>query len=68
MESKFTYNDWGIISDGEGSRILIKNLLKMSRNFGVDNSLSSHTCHRKIKILVLGEGPIDGINGSIDRA
>ena len=40
----------------------------MSRNFGVDNSLSSHTCHRKIKILVLGEGPIDGINGSIDRA
>ena len=40
----------------------------MSRNFGVDNSLSSHTCHRKINILVLGEGPIDGINGSIDRA
>ena len=32
--------------------------------FGVDNSSSSHSDNRNNNFLVLGEGPIYGINGS----
>ena len=33
-------------------------------SLGVDNTQSSDTDHEKKKFLVLGEGPIDGINDS----
>ena len=34
--------------------------------FGFDNSLSSHADNRNNNLLVLGEGPIFGINGRFD--
>ena len=34
--------------------------------FSVGNSSSSHTDNRKNNFLVLGEGPTDDINGSVD--
>ena len=36
--------------------------------FGVDNSSSSHADNRKNKILLLGEGPANDINGSFGAA
>ena len=36
--------------------------------FGVDNSSSFHADNRKNKILVLGEGPTNDINGSFGAA
>ena len=32
--------------------------------FGIDNGSSSHTDNSKNNVLVLGEGPTDGINDS----
>ena len=51
---------------GKAHGILIMTLLDFFSDsliiFSVDNSLSSHTDNRKNNLLVLGEGPNDGIN------
>ena len=36
--------------------------------FGVDSSSSRHIDNPKINFLVLGEGPTEGINGSVGAA
>ena len=35
---------------------------------GVDNKSSSHTGNQKNNLLVLGEGPTEGTNDSVDAA
>ena len=36
--------------------------------FGIDNSLSSHVDNQRNNFLVLGDGPLDGINNSTSGA
>ena len=36
--------------------------------FGINNSLSSHVDNQKNNFLVLGDGPLDGINNSTSVA
>ena len=49
----------------------VHGVLVIARNiliFGVDNSSLSHTNNQKRNFLVLGEVPIDGINGTTGAA
>ena len=41
-------------------------LLKMFEFFGTDINSKSHADNHKSNFLVLGEGPIFGINGSLE--
>ena len=47
------------------SEVLIMTLLVI---FGIDKSLSSHIDNQKNNFLVLGEGPTEGINGTVSTA
>ena len=47
------------------SDVLIMTLLVI---FGIDKSLSSHIDNQKNNFLVLGEGPTEGINGTVSTA
>ena len=58
-KSKFTYNGRRIAFDGEGSWSFGNDFDVI---FGADNSSSSHTDNKKKNFLVLGNGPIQGIN------
>ena len=65
IKSKFTYSDWRIAFDGEGSWSCGNHVARNLVIIGVDdNSSSSHTDNRKNYLLVLGEGPTQGINDS----
>ena len=49
----------------------VHGVLVIARNvviFGADNGSSSHTNNQKRNFLVLGEVPIDGINGTTGAA
>ena len=61
---KFTYNGRGKAFNGEGLWSFSNNFTRNGILFGIDNSASSHTDNRKNNFLVLGEGPIQGINDS----
>ena len=49
---------FALITDAWGNAVI----------FGVDNSLSSHSNNRMNMFWVLGERPIDDINGSVAAA
>ena len=46
--------------------VLTMTLLGILQLFGVDNCSSSHTDNFKNEFLVLGEGPTDNSNGSVE--
>ena len=68
IKSKFTYNGWRIAFDGEGSWSFGNELARNILIFGVENSSSSHTDNWKHNLLVLGEGPADGVNDGTGAA
>ena len=57
------YSDYGITFDGAGSWNFGNNFARNVEIFCVDNSLSYYTNNCKNNFLVLGQGPISGING-----
>ena len=65
-KSKFTYNGQGKAFDGRGYWSFDNGTVRNVVIFGVDNSLSSHIDNPKNNFLALGEGPTEGINGSVD--
>ena len=67
IKSKFTYNDskdW----EGEGLRSFDNEFARNVIIFGLDNNSSYDKKKNWKKILVLREGPIDGINDSTGAA
>ena len=64
-KSIFTYNDQGIAFDRKGFWSFDNGMARNIVIFGVDNSSSPHTDNPKKKILLSGEGPTKGINGSV---
>ena len=64
IKSKFTYNGWGIPFDWEGSWSFNNDYARNVLIFGVDKSSSSCTDNLKNNVLVLGEGPTQGITDS----
>ena len=48
IKSKFTYNSWGKVFDGEGSWSFGKSFTRNFVIFDFDNSSSSHNDNRKI--------------------
>ena len=63
--SKFIYNGRWTAFDGIGSWSFDNGTARNVVIFGADNSSSSHIDNPKNNFLVLGEGPIEGINGSV---
>ena len=63
-KEKWRCSGYGITFDTEGSWSFNYDFARKVIYFGIDNSLSSHADKRKNNILVLGEGPTYGINGS----
>ena len=63
-KSKFIYNGQGITFDVKGSWSFDKDFARNFAIFSIDNSLPSHPDNWKNNLLVLGEGPTDGINNS----
>ena len=63
-KEKWVYSGYGIAFYEVGSWNFGNNISKNVVSFGVDNSLSSHGNNRKNNVLVPGEGPACGINGS----
>ena len=63
IKSKFTHNGRGIAIDG-GSWSFGNDFARNVVIFGVDNSSPSNNDNRKSNFLVLGDGPIAGINDS----
>ena len=68
IKCKFIYNGWEIKFDGADSWSFGNDFARNVVRFGVDNSSSSHTDNLENKFLVLGERPIDDINGSVGTA
>ena len=64
IKCKRIHNGWGITFDGECYWSCDNDFPRNIASLGVDNTHSSDTDHQKQKYLVLGEGPIDGINDS----
>ena len=60
------YSDYGIVFDGTGSWNFGNDFARNVVIFIVDNSSSSHADNSKNTLLVLGERPTSGINGSFD--
>ena len=63
-KEKYVYSRYGITLDSGGSWSFCNDLARNVIIFGVDNSSSSHSDNRKNNFLILGEGPIYGINGN----
>ena len=63
FKSKFTYNGQVAAFDGAGSCCFGNQFARKTVIFRIGNSSSSHTDNIKNNYSVLGEGPIDGING-----
>ena len=58
------YSGYGITFDSTGSWSLNNNTTRNVIIFGVHNDSSSHADNHKNNLLVLGESPTFGINGS----
>ena len=70
ISKKRNQKDWGIASDAESSWSFGNELARNVVVFGVDSSSSSHTNNQNNNFLVLGEGPMDGINdrtGAVEK-
>ena len=52
MKSKFTYNCWGIVFDGEDSWSIGNEFARNVETFGADNSSSSLTGNQTDNLLV----------------
>ena len=52
MKSKFTYNGWGIVFDGEDSWSFGNEFARNVETFGADNSSSSLTGNQTDNFLV----------------
>ena len=63
-KEKWVYSGYGIAFNGEGARSFGNDFARDVVTFDVVNSSSSHTDNRKNNLLILGEGPAFGINGS----
>ena len=63
-KEKYVCSSYGITFDSTGSWSFDNDTTRNVIIFGVDNSSLSHADNRKIKILVLDEGPTFIINGS----
>ena len=63
-KKKYAYSGYGITFDSTGSWSFDNDTARNVIIFGVDNSSSSHADNYKNNLLVLGEGPYFGINGS----
>ena len=57
---------YGIALDGAGLLCFGNEFAGNDVVFGVNNSSLSHTDNCKNNLLVLGEGPTNDINGSVD--
>ena len=64
-KSKYEYSGYGIAFDGKGEWDFVNDSARNVIIFGVGNNSSSHTDNRKNNFLVLGEGDIFGIKGSV---
>ena len=63
---KFTYNGRGIaFDDGKGYWSFDNDYARIAVTFIFDNSSSPHIDNLKNNFLVLGEGSIEAINGSV---
>ena len=67
-KNKCIYSGYGIKFRGDGSWSFGDGFSRNDVIFGVDNSSSSHLGNYKNCSLVLGEGPTDNINDSVDHA
>ena len=65
---KYVHSDYGKAFEGAESWIFSNGFIKNIKNFGADNSLSSHTDNCKNNFLLLGEGTTDDINDSVGAA
>ena len=63
-KEKYMYSGYGITFDSAGFWNFDNDTAKNVIINGIDNSLSSHADNCKTNFLILGEGPIYGINGS----
>ena len=64
IKEKYVYRGYRITFDRAGSWSFDNDSVRNFIVFGIDNSVSSHADNRKNNVLVLGKGPIFGINGS----
>ena len=64
IKEKYVYRGYRITFDRAGSWSFDNDCVRNFKIFGVDNNVSSHADNRKNNVLVLGKGPIFGINGS----
>ena len=64
IKSQLIYHGSGATFDGECYWSCDNGFTVNVGSLGVDNTQSCDTDHEKNKFLVLGEGPIDGINDS----
>ena len=64
-KSTYVYSGYGIVFDGAGSWSFSCDFARDIVIFGVDSSSLSHCYNCKYNFLVLGEGPIDDINGTV---
>ena len=62
IKYKFPYNDWGITFDWDVSWSFNNDFARNIVIFGVDKSTSFYTDNGNNNFLVLGKGPIQGIN------
>ena len=62
------YSAYGRAFHGAGSRSFGNSNTRNVIIFSVDNSSSSHINNRKNGFIVLGEGPTDDTNDSVDAA
>ena len=62
----YVFGDYGIAFDGEGSWSFGNDFARNAGIFAVDNnSSSSHANNYKNNLIVLEEGPVDDIDGSV---
>ena len=66
-KTKFSHNGPEIAFDRKGWLSFGNEFARDVVIFGVDNSSSSHTDHRKNNFLGLGKGPNDGINNASEK-
>ena len=67
-KGKFTYNGRAIAFDEKGYWSFHNDTARNVVIFGVGNSSSSHFDNPKNNFLALGDGPTEGINGSVGSA
>ena len=63
-KEKYVYSGYGITFDSAGKWSFDNGTARNVIITGVDNSSSSHSDNCKNNFLILGDGPIFGVNGS----